>query len=246
MIQMRTVLDVADNSGARKISCILPVGNATGRYAGLGDIITANVKESTPEAPDNVKKGQVVKAVIVRVKKESAARTAPTSASTATPRAGERRQRTGGTRVFGPVARELRDRKFMKIISLAPEVLCRARHSGFPVRTARRRWRSASARVTLVEVLTGKDRASAARFSKCNRATQRVVVQGVGMMKRHTKPNPQKQHQGRHRGEGRHDPRVERDGGLPRTNKPTRLGREGARDRQAGPHGRKSGEVVDK
>ena len=57
MIQMRTVLDVADNSGARKISCILPVGNATGRYAGLGDIITANVKESTPEAPDNVKKG---------------------------------------------------------------------------------------------------------------------------------------------------------------------------------------------
>ena len=124
MIQMRTILDVADNSGARKISCIRPVGGATGRYAGLGDIITANVKESTPDAPRPVKKGKVVKAVIVRCRKEQ-------------------RRRDGsyirfdhnaavlikdddepvGTRVFGPVARELRDKKFMKIVSLAPEVL---------------------------------------------------------------------------------------------------------------------------
>ena len=83
MIQMRTILDVADNSGARKISIILPLGGSTGRYAGLGDIITANVKEATPEP--NVKKGRVVKAVIVRRPRSSAARTAPTSASTATP-----------------------------------------------------------------------------------------------------------------------------------------------------------------
>ena len=66
MIQMRTILDVADNSGARKISMILPLGGSTGRYAGLGDIITANVKESAPDAPEPVKKGKVVRAVIVR------------------------------------------------------------------------------------------------------------------------------------------------------------------------------------
>ena len=125
MIQMRTVLDVADNSGARKISCILPVGNATGRYAGLGDIIiTANVKESTPEAPDNVKKGKVVKAVIVRVKKEQRRKDGSyirfdRNAAVLIKEDNE----PVGTRVFGPVARELRDRKFMKIVSLAPEVL---------------------------------------------------------------------------------------------------------------------------
>ena len=124
MIQMRTVLDVADNSGARKISCILPVGNATGRYAGLGDIITANVKESTPEAPENVKKGKVVKAVIVRCKKESRRKDGSyirfdRNAAVLVNAEGE----PVGTRVFGPVARELRERRFMKIISLAPEVL---------------------------------------------------------------------------------------------------------------------------
>src|SRR4030095_2685392 len=70
MIQMRTILDVADNSGARKISMILPLGGSTGRYAGLGDVITANVKESAPDAPEPVRKGKVVKAVIVRCAKE--------------------------------------------------------------------------------------------------------------------------------------------------------------------------------
>src|SRR5512141_315993 len=63
MIQMRTILDVADNSGARKISCILPLGGSTGRYASLGDIITANAKESAPDAPEPVRKGKAVKAV---------------------------------------------------------------------------------------------------------------------------------------------------------------------------------------
>ena len=121
-VQMRTILEVADNSGAKRLSCILPLGGSTGSKAGLGDIITASVKEAAPDS--NVKKGSVVKCVIVRTRKEV-------------------RRKDGsyirfdenaavlinddnepiGTRVFGPVARELRDKKFMKIVSLAPEVI---------------------------------------------------------------------------------------------------------------------------
>ena len=124
MIQMRTILEVADNSGARKISCILPLGGSTGRYAGLGDVITANVKESAPDAPEPVKKGKVVRAVIVRCAKETRRRDGSyirfdQNAAVLINEAGE----PVGTRVFGPVARELRDKKFMKIVSLAPEVL---------------------------------------------------------------------------------------------------------------------------
>ena len=124
MIQMRTILQVADNSGARKLSCILPLGGSTGTYAGLGDVITANVKESTPDAPENCKKGKVVKAVIVRCRKETRRRDGSyirfdENAAVLIKEDGE----PVGTRVFGPVARELRDKKFMKIISLAPEVL---------------------------------------------------------------------------------------------------------------------------
>ena len=124
MIQMRTLLDVADNSGARRISCILPLGGSTGRYAGLGDIITANVKESAPDAPDSVKKGMVVTAVIVRCSKETRRRDGSyirfdRNAAVLIKDDGE----PVGTRVFGPVARELRDKKFMKIVSLAPEVI---------------------------------------------------------------------------------------------------------------------------
>ena len=124
MIQMRTILDVADNSGARKISMILPLGGSTGRYAGLGDVITANVKESAPDAPDIVRKGKVVRAVIVRCRKEQRRRDGSyirfdRNAAVLIKEDGE----PVGTRVFGPVARELREKKFMKIISLAPEVL---------------------------------------------------------------------------------------------------------------------------
>ena len=103
---------------------ILPLGGATGRYASLGDVITANVKESAPDAPDPVKKGKVVKAVIVRCRKEHRRRDGSyirfdQNAAVLINEAGE----PVGTRVFGPVARELRDKKFMKIVSLAPEVL---------------------------------------------------------------------------------------------------------------------------
>ncbi len=122
MIQMRSILDVADNSGARKIAVINPIGGSTGRYARLGDIVTASVKEATPES--NVKKGQVVKAVIVRTVKEQRRRDGSyirfdRNAAVLINDQGE----PIGTRVFGPVARELRERRFMKIISLAPEVL---------------------------------------------------------------------------------------------------------------------------
>ena len=122
MIQMRTILTVADNSGAKRISMILPLGGSTGRYAGLGDVITANVKEATPEG--NVKKGDVVRAVVVRVRKEtrrkdgSYIRFDDNAAVLINPQ-----NEPIGTRVCGPVARELRDKKFMKIISLAPEVI---------------------------------------------------------------------------------------------------------------------------
>ena len=121
-VMMRTMLEVADNSGARKLQMILPIGGSTGLRATLGDIVTAAVKEASPDG--QVKKGTVVKAVIVRTRKEP-------------------RRKDGtyirfdqnaavlvnadhepiGTRVFGPVARELREKRFLKIVSLAPEVL---------------------------------------------------------------------------------------------------------------------------
>ncbi len=122
MIQMQTVLAVADNSGAKKLRCINIVGGSKGKYAGLGDIITASVKEAAPDG--GVKKGQVVKAVIVRT--VSAQRRRDGSYIRFDQNAAvliNDAKEPIGTRVFGPVARELRDKKFMKIVSLAPEVL---------------------------------------------------------------------------------------------------------------------------
>lgn len=121
MIQMRSWLTVADNSGARRLTCILPLGGDTGGRAGLGDVITAAVKEAAPDS--NVKKGSVVKAVVVRTRKEHRRRDGTyirfdDNAAVLINDAGE----PVGTRVFGPVARELRDKKFTKIVSLAPEV----------------------------------------------------------------------------------------------------------------------------
>jgi len=122
MIQMRTILEVADNSGARRISCILPLGNQIGRVAGLGDIITANVKEASPDG--SVKKGDVVKAVIVRTKKEFRRKDGSYIRfdENAAVLINDQKEPIG-TRVFGPVSRELREKEFLKIVSLAPEVL---------------------------------------------------------------------------------------------------------------------------
>ncbi len=122
MIQMRTILTVADNSGARKISCIGLIGGSQGKYAELGDVITANVKEASPDG--TVKKGQVVKAVVVRQVNPYRRRDGSYIRfdENAAVLINDQREPIG-TRVFGPVARELRDKKFMKIVSLAPEVL---------------------------------------------------------------------------------------------------------------------------
>ncbi|MEJ2078596.1 MAG: 50S ribosomal protein L14 [Acidobacteriota bacterium] len=122
MIQMQTLLNVADNSGARRIRCIAPVGGDAGRQAGLGDVITASVKEASPDG--TVKKGDVVKAVIVRMSKET--RRSDGSYIRFDENAAvliNNQREPIGTRVFGPVARELRDKRFMRIVSLAPEVL---------------------------------------------------------------------------------------------------------------------------
>jgi large subunit ribosomal protein L14 len=122
MIQMQSVLDVADNSGARKLRVINPVGGSVGRYARLGDVVTASVKEAQPDS--NVKKGSVVKAVVVRTRKEQRRKDGSYIRfdRNAAVLINDQNEPIG-TRVFGPVARELRERKFMKIISLAPEVL---------------------------------------------------------------------------------------------------------------------------
>ncbi len=122
MIQMNSVLNSADNTGAKKLMCIKVLGGSKRRYASIGDIIVVSVKEAIPEG--KVKKGEVKKGVIVRTRKEirrpdgSYIRFDENSIVLIDP-AGE----PIGTRIFGPVARELRARKFMKIISLAPEVL---------------------------------------------------------------------------------------------------------------------------
>jgi len=122
VIQAETVLDVADNSGARKVLCIKVLGGSKRKYASIGDIIVVSVKEAIPNG--KVKKGEVMKAVIVRTAKEQRRRDGSyirfdRNAAVLINDTGE----PIGTRVFGPVARELRERKFMKIISLAPEVL---------------------------------------------------------------------------------------------------------------------------
>ncbi len=122
MIQVRSRLDVADNSGAKKLGCIRVLGGSKRRYATVGDVIVASVKEALPNA--KVKKGDVVKAVIVRTRKEirrpdgSYVRFDDNSAVII-----NQYNEPIGTRIFGPVARELRQKKFMKIVSLAPEVV---------------------------------------------------------------------------------------------------------------------------
>lgn len=122
MIQMQTNLDVADNSGARRVQCIKVLGGAKRKYASVGDIIVVSVKEATPRG--RVKKGDVRKAVVVRTAKE--VRREDGTAIRFDGNAAVILNNTGeplGTRIFGPVVRELRGKNFMKIISLAPEVL---------------------------------------------------------------------------------------------------------------------------
>ena len=122
MIIMRTILDVADNTGAKKASCVGTIGRSGKKYADIGDIVTCNIKEATPDAA--VKKGTVVKGVIVRtahpIRRPDGSylkfdRNAVVLIDT--------QENPRGTRIFGPVARELREKNFLKIVSLAPEVI---------------------------------------------------------------------------------------------------------------------------
>jgi large subunit ribosomal protein L14 len=122
MIQVQTFLNVADNSGAKRLQCIRVLGGTRRRYATVGDVIICAIKDAIPNAP--VKKGDVAKAVVVRTRKEFPRRDGTLvrfsdNAAVVINDQGEPK----GTRIFGPVARELRDRKFMRIVSLAPEVL---------------------------------------------------------------------------------------------------------------------------
>jgi len=122
MIQQESRLKVADNTGAREVLCIRVDGGSHRRYAGVGDVITCTVKQAIPHG--SVKKGEVVKAVVVRTKKEFGRDDGTyiafdENAAVLIDQGNNPR----GTRIFGPVARELRDRNFMKIVSLAPEVL---------------------------------------------------------------------------------------------------------------------------
>lgn len=122
MIQMQTVLTAADNSGAKRVQCIKVLGGSKRKYASIGDIIVVSVKEALPNS--RVKKGDVRKAVVVRTKKEI--RRADGSYIKFDVNSAVLINELGepiGTRIFGPVARELRARRFMKIVSLAPEVL---------------------------------------------------------------------------------------------------------------------------
>ena len=122
MIQLRTMLNVADNSGARRLMCFMVLGGRTRRYAFLGDIVVCSVKDAMPNGA--IKKGEVVKGVVVRCTKESRRKDGSyirfdDNAVCIIDANGEPR----GTRVFGPVARELRAKNFLKIVSLAPEVI---------------------------------------------------------------------------------------------------------------------------
>ena len=122
MIQMRTILDVADNRGAKSVQCIKVLGGSRRRYASLGDVIVVSIKEAMPGG--KVKKGDTAKAVVVRTRREQSRQDGSYikfngNSAVLINKDGE----PVGTRIFGPVARELRARKFMKIISLAPEVL---------------------------------------------------------------------------------------------------------------------------
>ncbi len=121
MIQMQTMPTVADNSGAKKVRCIKVLGGSKRRYAGIADVVIAAVQEATPGG--SVKKGDVVRCVIVRTVKETRRKDGSYIKFDRTPASSSTRTVTRPAPIFGPVARELRDHKYMKIVSLAPEPL---------------------------------------------------------------------------------------------------------------------------
>ena len=174
MIQVETRLRVADNTGARVLLCIRIKGGSRRRYAGVGDIIVGTVKQATPNG--TVRKGEVVTAVVVRTRKQHHRDDGTYIAfdeNAAVIIDKDRNPR--GTRIFGPVARELRERNFMKIVSLAPEVLC----NKLKIKKG-----------DSVQVLTGKDAGKRGTVLRVVPTERRIVVEKLNMVKRHTKPRP--------------------------------------------------------
>ena len=178
MVQQETRLKVADNTGAKELLCIRVLGGSTRRYANIGDVIVASVKDATPGGV--VKKGDVVKAVVVRTKKGARRKdgsyikfdenAAVIIKDDLNPR---------GTRIFGPVARELRDKKFMKIVSLAPDFF----YGG---------GRMAPSKIKkddLVQVITGKDKGKTGKVLSVDTKNNKVLVEGVNMVSKHSKPS---------------------------------------------------------
>ncbi len=181
MIQMQSILEVADNSGARKVQCIKVLGGSKRKVAGVGDVIVVSVKEAIPRG--KVKKGDVHRAVIVRTSKDiqrpdgSAIRFDRNAAVLI-----NKQQEPIGTRIFGPVVRELRAKRFMKIVSLAPEVL----EAGIQTMT------QAKLKIKKddeVIVITGKDKGKKGTVLKVLPKESRVLVSGVNLVKKHQKPS---------------------------------------------------------
>ena len=175
MIQQESRLKVADNSGAREILCIRVKGGSHRRYAGVGDVITATVKQASPQG--GVRKGEVVQAVVVRTRKQLG-RSDGTYISfdeNAAVLIDPANNNPRGTRIFGPVARELRDRNFMKIISLAP---------GGPLMAKSMRIKTDDQ----VVVISGKDAGKTGRVMRTDPKRSRVYVEGLNMVKRHERP----------------------------------------------------------
>ncbi len=172
MIQMQTVLEAADNSGARRIQCIKVLGGSKRRYAGVGDVIKVSIKDAIPRG--KVKKGEVYNAVVVRTRKGvrrkdgSLIRFDGNAAVLL-----NARLEPIGTRIFGPVTRELRTNRFMKIISLAPEVL------------GMNKIRKGDE----IIVRTGKDKGRRGTVLQVF-ADERVLIEGINLAKKHIKPNP--------------------------------------------------------
>lgn len=178
MIQMQSNLDVADNSGARRVQCIKVLGGSKRKYASIGDTIVVSVKEAIPRG--RVKKGQVMKAVIVRTAKgvrrqDGSLIRFDRNAAVLINQSGE----PVGTRIFGPVTRELRAKNQMKIVSLAPEVL---QEKG-PLKMAKLKIKKGDR----VVVLAGKDKGKKGEVLKVLPKDERVIVNGVNMIKRHQK-----------------------------------------------------------
>ena len=185
MVQQETRLKVADNTGAKEILCIRVMGGSTRRYANIGDVIVATVKEATPGGV--VKKGDVVKAVVVRSVK--GARRKDGSYIKFDENAAviiKDDQTPKGTRIFGPVARELRDKKFMKIVSLAPEVLQEVPQCQL----------LELKRVILLKVIAGKDKGKEGKVLSVNAKNHTALVEGVNMVTKHAKPSAANQQGG--------------------------------------------------